>query len=485
MTGALTIFTATKPAMLGKQYRLTSSGVEKTTAGEMTEGRAVVVDFDSVEALAAILAEIGTHQAISASLPKNGERTARIVTKAAKPNNPGALARTKEDFGLPPRPGVLIFDYDPPEGAAPMGCEQLWDTLRAVVPALETCGVIWWCSGSSFIFNEDEQVHGLRGQRLYIMVQDVSDTERFGTALAKRLWLAGHGRIEVSVSGQKLPRTVVDSAMFQAVRLDFCGGAVCAPPLEQRRGSPVILAHGGWMDTAAALPDLTPKEMQQYETAVADARAKAEPAARAARETWQAERIEAATAKLTQAGVDPSEAAERAERALSGALGGVLLGDFPVTLDGGEQVTVGKILDSREKYHGRLTLDPLEPEYQGGKIVGKLYLFGGAPNLHSFAHGGKVFQLRRQPARLYVAKGRKAELVDEIHRLLHGEPDLFIRGGVLVKIEGGRVRCLRKHSLQHLVQSRVSFYSRTDKGIDAQADLPGDVVDMLLATLEG
>lgn len=75
--------------------------------------------------------------------------------------------------------------------------------------------------------------------------------------------------------------------------------------------------------------------------------------------------------------------------------------------------------------------------------------------------------------------------VDEIRQQLRNEPDLFIKGGVLVKIEGGRVRSLRKHSLQHLVQSRVSFYSRTDKGIDARADLPGDVVDMLIATLEG
>jgi hypothetical protein len=485
MTGALSIFTATKPATLGKQYRLTSSGVEKTTAGEMTEGVAEVVDFDSVQALVAILAEVGTHQAISASFPKYGQRTARIVTKAAKPNNPGALARTKEDFGLPPKPGVLILDYDPPEGAAPMGREHLWGALRAVVPQLETAGVIWWCSGSSFIYNGDEQVHGLRGQRLYVTVQDLSDTERFGDVLSKRLWLAGHGRVEVSASGQKLLRTIVDGAMFQAARLDFCGGAVCVPPLEQRRGSPVILAHGGWLDSADALPDLTPKEQAQFEAIVADAKAKAEPAARAAREKWQAERIEAATAKLTHSGVAPNEAAERAERALSSALGGVLLGDFTVTLDDGQQVTVGEALDNKEKYHGRLALDPLEPEYQGGKVVSKFYLFGSAPNLHSFAHGGKVFQLRRQPARLYVAKGRKAEVVDDIRRLLNGEPDLFIRGGVPVKIEGGRVRCLRKHSLQHLVQTRVSFYSRTDKGVDARADLPGDVVEMLLATLEG
>ncbi len=45
---------------------------------------------------------------------------------------------------------------------------------------------------------------------------------------------------------------------------------------------------------------------------------------------------------------------------------------------------------------------PLEPEYDGWKQTGKLYLYGGTPVLHSFAHGGRTFKLRRQPKRIKV-----------------------------------------------------------------------------------
>lgn len=479
--GQLTLFTAIRPATLGKTYCFGAKGIEKTTAGDLCEGRFSVTEFACATTLAALLLEIGTDQAISASLPKSGAPSGKIVTKAASPENPNALTRTKEDFGFPHgQRGLMVLDYDPPPTAKAFEQPELWKLLCVLMPELKRSGVVWWCSGSSFIFNGESEIQGLRGQRLYILVSDLSDTERFGEVLAKRLWLAGYGYIVVSSSGQRLVRSVFDAAMFQAARLDFIGGAVCQSPLEQKRGLPIVLSEGGWLDTRRELPDLTCDEENAYERLVEDCKAKAEPASRIAREEWKAARTEQAILNLTHAGVPIEHAAERVERTLAAALGGVLLGDFALTLADGKVVTVGDVLDNRERFQSGLTLDPLEPEYLNRKVTGKLYLFGSSPILYSFAHGGAAYRLQRQPSRFYVQRGRKAELTNEICALLSNEPDVFIRGGVLVTVGNGRVRALRKHGLMHLISSRSALYTKNEKGRDMPADLPGEVVDMVI-----
>jgi hypothetical protein len=188
--------------------------------------------------------------------------------------------------------------------------------------------------------------------------------------------------------------------------------------------------------------------------------------------------------KLVDSGLPAAQAEERASRMLFSALGGVLLSDFSLSLEDGKRITVGEVLDQRERYHNCLTHDPLEPDYQGGKVVGKLYLTGATPTLHSFAHGGLTYRLQRQPARLYLQKGRKSELATEIIKLLSDESDVFSHGGVLVQVAEGRLRRLHKPALMHLVGSRIALYSKGEKGIYFPVDLPADVADMVLALVE-
>jgi len=483
--GKLTLITTKHPATLGKTFKLTASGLKKETAGQMVEGSFEVCDFANIEALAQILASVGNDQAIMASLPVGKRSSGRLVTKAEKTNHPGALARTKEDFTFPTnQSGVLTVDYDPPAGTTPLDRNQLWNLLAATVPGITSAGVIWWCSGSSFIYQGKTEIQGLRGQRIYILVQDLADTVRFGDVLFKRLWLAGQGRFEISNAGSLLSRSIVDLAMFQVARLDFCGGAVVEAPLEQRRGLPVVLSNGGWLDTRAALPDLTAPEQAAYEDLAEAAKLKMAPEAEVVKAKWQAERLPCMVQCLVKSGVPTDQAQDRAERTLSSALRGTLLGDFSIALDGGKVVTVGEILDNRAKYHNLLTKDPLEPDYQGGKTCGKLYLFGSSPVLTSRAHGGQTFRLLRQPARLYVQKGSKAQLADQIIEKLNQEPDLYEYCGVLVRVENGVVRHLRKYALMHAIQTRIAFFSTDGKGKDIPADLPSDVADMVLAVLE-
>lgn len=480
LAGKLTLFTSTLPDTLGKIFEFAATGLKKTTAGQMVAGTFEVKTFDNAAALAGLLAEVGTHQAISASLPLSGSETGVIVTKAEKSKHQGALARCKDDFGfLAAQPGVIVLDYDPAPDAPSLTAEQLFALL--IILGIVGGGIVWWCSGSSYIHHGEAEIQGLRGQRLYLLVADLADTERFGEVLSRRLWLAGYGRIVVSSSGSKLIRSVFDTAMFEPARLDFIGGAVCKPPLSQQRGKPLVMSAGGFLDTRAALPDLTDAEAQLYDALVEDAKAKAEPQAVEMRSQWKAARYNHEVDRLVASGMQPEFAAERAERTLASALGGVLLGDFRITVEGGESVSVADILDNREKYHGKITLDPLEPEYQNGKLVGKLYLYGITAHLFSFAHGGVTFALKRQPSFLFVAKHQKAKLVDELRKLLCQEDDVFLYGGQLVRVNNGQIVMLRKHNLSYFLQSRVSFFTKNTKDEDIPTDLPGDIVDMLVA----
>lgn len=484
--GAFTIFNAIFPAIMGKVFKWGRNGIEKIIVGDLCEGTFKVLYFSTIYQFAKLIASVTTAQAISSSLPLSGAREGMIVTKARAAENPQALTRTMKDIGfLGGTKGIIALDHDPAAGRPTLNRDDLWKLLKSIAPEVAGAGVLWWCSSSSFIYNGDEELYGLRGQRLYLMVADISDTERVGKVLAQRLWLAGHGFIVISSSGQRLERTVFDAAMFQPSRLDYIGGAVCHAPLVQKRGAPVVLSDGGWLNTATAFRNLTPAEEMKYASLVQDAKAQAESAANVARESWKSARREADVKKLSSAGMPIAEATDRVERTLAAALDGMLLGAFEVHMADGSITTVGTILDNRDRFHGALTLDPLEPEYANRKVTGKLFLYGATPTLHSFAHGGATYRLRRQPHRIYVQRGRKAELADEISKILAGEPDVFLRGDTLVVIEDGRMRQLRKHNLAHLIGTRTALYTKNERGQDVAVDVPGDVVDMVIAVAEG
>lgn len=480
-TGHLTLISAIKPKQLGKTYTLTADGLSKTTAGELVAATFEVRGFDTVQELASIIAGTNTSQALMASLPRNDAMSGKIVTKAALKDNPGAISRTKDYWCLPSRPGIAVSDYDPPTGGVPLSREALWELVCSVCPALRDAGVLWWSSGSSFIFNGEQELQGLKGQRLYVMVRDLADSKRFAETLAARLWIAGHGYIAVSSSGSKLVRSTFDlSVTGEVARIDFCAGACVTGSLSQRRGSPVVVGSGGFLDSRSACPDLTADEEARFEALVEAAKALKEPEAQIARELWKAARHSGEVARLVVAGVAPQEATARATRTLESALRGELLGDYELVRADGSTVTVGDVLDQHERFHGAEFKDPLEPEYQNGKTCAKVFIYGAVPTIHSFARGGRTWKLRRQPARVYLNKGRKAETVSELLCMLTGERDVYLRGDDLVTVTGAESRPLDRHALAYLLGSRVAFYSKGRDG-DIPADLSADVVDMLIS----
>ena len=485
-TGYLTLVTGQQPNILGKCFTLQDGALHKETAGYLSVGTYSVQSFETAGELAHLLDSVGTDQCITASLPlPTLPQSGRVVAKDLLAQYPGAITRTKADMTFRHgTAGVMALDYDPQAGDAVLSPTGLWSLLQANISGVETAGVVHWLSGSSHIWRDTVELQGRRGQRVYILVADAGDIPRAAGVLADRLWLAGHGRIVLSKSGAKLKRHIFDDAMKEPARLDYCGGAHCTPPLSQRRGAPVVLSDGGFLDTRLALPDLTASESAKVEGLKAEAMDAAEVESAAVKEAYVLARGDALTTRLVRSGLPIAEAHERGMQAARSALGGVLLGDFTITMENGIEVTIGQILDDKERYHGAICRDPLEPDYLHGKAVGKLYLFGASPTLHSFAHGGSTYRLHRQPARIYLQAGRRAESCDEIMARLSAENDIFLKGGVLVRLEAGHLIPVKRASgLAYLVGTRFALFKRATDGKDVTADLDDATANMLLAAL--
>lgn len=79
---------------------------------------------------------------------------------------------------------------------------------------------------------------------------------------------------------------------------------------------------------------------------------------------------------------------------------GLLHADFDlIVAEDGQWVsaTVREVLADPQRFNERETLDPLEPDYDGGRAVGWLNLNADPPELFSQAHGGQRFELVGDP----------------------------------------------------------------------------------------
>lgn len=402
-----TRFTALKPARLSKRFALAGGTLIKESGGNLTDGIAERLTVNNPSEFAALLQTLTPRQALSYGV--NGHDRARIVAKDATPpagNDLPVINRTRDHFRWPEGAGLLMLDYDPAPDGNPLSVNELHAALATACPALADAPAVWRPSASSCIHDRKTgaALRGVGGQRLYVSVQDAADISRAGDVLFKRLWLAGLGRYEISKSGALLARSVIDASVFQPERLDFCGGAECGRGLEQRLPDPLILnSDAPYLETHAALPDLTTDEELRLTDIRAELATTLEPERQRVREKWIEERVAAGLADL------PEERREVERPQLEAtyrqaAEGGRLGLDFELTVvpKGSrtrKTVTVADLLRYQARYHEATTTDPLEPDYPDGqaRLVGWLNLRAREPYLQSQAHGGIRYWLGDAP----------------------------------------------------------------------------------------
>ena len=461
------VITARNPALVSKHFLYLNGEVIKRTSAEVYSGQVDIVPVAGLPGFANLLASLGANQCVTYGLP--AKAPVELVTEKewAKLGRPAThIARTKDAFAWADGPGVLMLDYDAPkDGGAPLGRDDLVAAVRAACPSLAGARMLWWPSTSSCIRNSatDEEVYGVKGQRLYIVVQNAQDIERAGKALLAHLWGAGQGRIDVSKSGALLERGLFDASVWQANRIDFAAGALCTEPLIQERGAPIVIEGATeFVDTVTAIPDPSP----EVQRAAEDNRRKARAAVRSTADRRRDEWVEARAIELVER-MSPAplpveneqaiaQAKERVRRAIEQRS---LPGDWPIQFADGTKANVIDVLDRPAMYHGRLTLDPLEPDYDGGRPVGKLYLYSARPNLHSFAHGGRTFRLERRMSRIELVRGRSHDTVNAFLEVMREAHDLYDFGSSLVMVDGGKVVPLTENSLRHRLGGEVQCFT--------------------------
>ena len=383
--------------ILTKEVFLDKNGdAHKTSAPNFSGGSHKTVPVKSLKDFLEVRRALKPDQALMYSTPINGNASGIVTTKKRRSGK--MLSRSKDCFAHPSDKAILTIDYDPRSGSKPLSRGVLIEILSTVSPGFQNTQLLWATSAGSCIYDTatSKEHFGVLGQRLYILVRNGSDIHRALHVLAQRLWLGGHGWIKVSKSGAMLKRTLIDLAMANAVQPDFAAGIVCHPPFVQH-SQQMLIGKGDSLDTTVAIADLTKKELRRLNKIYKDAEKSAEPESRAARALW----LENHVARLVQHAeasgktLTDSEVDEIRNIAIAALDGGFLSGDFLITLEDRTEVTVAEILDNPAHYDEALCCDPLEPEYDDYRIVGKIFTASGSPCIHSYAHGEHTFQLIR------------------------------------------------------------------------------------------
>lgn len=456
------LITATKPACVTKEFSLVNGELNKKTSASISKGRMQIQEIHSPHEFSKLLLSLQKNQCLTYGIPP---RDAGLVTDDAwinlgKPDDP--LARTLTIFAWPKGAGVMMLDYDAPkDGGKPMGRKQLITVLMEACPSVKESDLIWWPSTSSHIYSGETEINGLKGQRIYLFVKDATDIERAGNALNERLWSMGHGRFEVSTSGSLLKRSVFDKAVWQSNHIDFASGAKCGAGLEQRRGEPTVIGDEeafNLLDTHLAIPELTPDELSRAQFNQDQCKKYLAKSSAKNRSDWTSEKIKAI--KELQPNLDDATINSMVRRAFDSR---VLTGDWKIIVKDDEgskkEIAVLEALDNPNIYHGRITLDPLEPDYDGGRWVGKLFLTGSCPNLHSFAHGSNNYRLQRIPVRIEIVSGKGRETTDALLDILRTSPDIFDFGEEIVQVgQYGVLFPLNENSLRYVVGGLCQFW---------------------------
>jgi hypothetical protein len=352
------------------------------------------------------------------------------------------IARDRDHMAWPEGAALAMLDLDNPQDipadiavSVPSSPNGWRDLLVEIFPALADCPMAWAPSSSSFIFVDDEEIQGLRGQRFYIVLEGGLDIPRFAEALADGCSKRGLVWIKISKSGQRLLRYPFDMAVYQPERLDFAAPPQCEPPVTRRPLDARVWNDDGPYLGASDIPVTTTADRRIIDATVLRKQQAAAPEASRVREAWIQEmgrRIALHRPQLSQ-----EESLAVAQRALEK---GALAADFVLTDSEGQSVTVGELLSDPRENHGRRFHDPLEPDYRNDPRIAVLLVDqNGRARIFSHAHGGQSWDCLAGTAT--IVAGLINETVDQIQDALsHDNAGLYRSGTELVAVDEAQAR---------------------------------------------
>jgi hypothetical protein len=477
----LTLIASTIPSLLSKSFTLTADGkLAKTSSADLSEGHAQLISCSDLAEFDIRLNSLKGNQALAFGLATgHPDATVRAADKLRK----GDIARTKEFFHFAEAPGILMLDHDNTIDGVPIDADVLRARLLEAVPELCGASMLWRVSASSCITNAatGEELNGVKGQRLYIAVQDASLIPAAGKALVARLWAAGMGWIEVGKAGQALQRTLVDASVWQANRLDFAGPPELSPdlirttPASRIFGDPDVLFDLRLITANAAT-------MQKSKAAQVVAKSNAKSALADARTAY----IALTAPELAKRRGITEEAAHAV---LKGATeNNTLAGDFELLSQDDTIVTVAELLDEPAKWDGKNFADPLEPDYGGcNKTVARAHLRAGRePVIKSFAHGGMRYRLKRTCRRIRLAPGERARILDESIDGLREQGHIyeFGEGASLARVSKSTAVPVSRDWLSDKLDRTCDFYrvkSVAGEMVEVPQDAPPGIANAIMS----
>ena len=368
-------FIKTGKALTCKQFALAEGGtLSKTSAAQIFKGTVHIEEYETLREFIGIRQDIDRKTAFVYGIPANEKKTQSLRSK----NSEGlGVSRTKDEFKWPEGAGVLFIDVD----EAGHTVETLDAIIMQAYPGWAAAQRCWLPSSSAFIRTKDgSELIGPGGWRAYLIADNAARIPDITDYLHYRLWELGHGRITVSKSGARLDRSLIDRCVASVERIDFVAEPVLGDGLERFAPEPVFIGPEGAHLATSFIGMVQPYKEWKREN----------PAFLAA---WKAEETVARAASDKEAvrrGVDKAALWRAHQR-------GELPRSWPITLATGETVTVGFLLDEgRPDYDRERCCDPIEPEYDGGRDVGMIFLDDGRAGIWSYARGGRYFTFQEK-----------------------------------------------------------------------------------------
>jgi len=370
----------------GEFYK--DGGECKMSRGSIEKKQAPLSEFPK------IIRMLDTNQAIAHGTHKHGD--VKLVNKDAYTGAEGTGTRSKNQMAYPSGPGVGLLDHDKPRDNA-VGSEkalkaysraELLTVMEELDQEFKTSHIVSTPSTSSCIYDKDgNELRGEgTGSHNYYYPKDALLIPDYLERLGEHAWLKGYGRYEISRSGGRLPRTIIDLMVGSPERLDFVAGAVCKNGLTQKLPEPTV--REGTLHDCSKLHALTDEEKRKVKGAQEKLKADIADAVDEVKAKYKGEEVN----KLVDTGMDT----ETAERVVRSRLSQLLHDSDVLYLADGTKLTAKELLDNGKK-HDRKTLgDPLEPEYDNGsKTKAKFYWNGGNAKINSFAHGKHTYKFCR------------------------------------------------------------------------------------------
>jgi len=398
MTLRYSLITSTDRDRLTKRFDLAGPNeLRKSPAGNMAEGYVQHASARDLPELAQRLDALAPNQAVAWGL--SARASVPLVTKNNLKANPGALARCREHFAFANGPGVMMFDHDEARPGTPrLSAEALLGLLFVACPALVDAPMLVRPSASAGVAGPAGVINHLTRWRLYIPVSNAAEIPDAGERLMTLLWAAGLAWHWLDDAGRVRKRAILDGSVWLPERFDFCAAPVLGPGLV-RVDCPAQLrkVDAPLFDLARIVVDDTTNSLAAANRA--HDRAQLEPerlVRRAQYVTTEAPRL------AEQNGISLAQAAAT----LDASVDEVLVGQFPLRLQDGREVTVEDLLTHVDAFEGVEMHDPLEPGYGGNdNRIAVAFLSKGLPIIYSHAHGGCSYRLLRDPTKVGFGTG--------------------------------------------------------------------------------